>query len=138
MKRALPSDSEHVTLVSRPLLYNNNCLSNPLPAPATAVGVHNKLVVVLPNIKEISVECILPLYQFSVFVGLLLSGGWVVIKRPNNTLARIKFRQSYSNKEYVYYVFNAIYPYCARSPYCFISNNQYKGKPVHEILIATK
>ena len=51
-------------------------------------------------------------------------------------LARIKFRQFYHNKEYIFRVFEEIFPYCDKNPYRF--NGYIKGKLVDEILISTK
>jgi hypothetical protein len=51
-------------------------------------------------------------------------------------LARIKFLQSYCNKEYIFHIFEEIYLYCDKSPYRYTGNKE--GKLVDEILISTK
>lgn len=51
-------------------------------------------------------------------------------------MARIKLRQSYLNKEYIYYLLKEILPYCDKDPYRF--TGIIKGRSVDEILIATK
>ena len=94
--------------------------------------------IALLSLKAISSYNIIPLYQNNIFVSIFISGGWLVRHRVNNSLARVKFRQPYCNKEYIYYVFNEISPYCGKSPYRFTSDSSWKGKPADELLIATK
>jgi len=94
--------------------------------------------IALLSLKEISSYNIIPSYQNSIFVSILLSGGWLVRPRLNNFLGCIKFRQPFSNKEYIYYVFDEISLYCNKGPYRFTSGSKWKGKPVDELLIATK
>lgn len=98
-------------------------------------------VVLLPNkqlIKEISAEQIIPPYLYSVLVGLLLSSGWASIHNKIKSKARIKFRQSYENKEYLYYVYREISVYCEKGPYRSTSGLLFKGKPIDDILISTR
>jgi len=94
--------------------------------------------IALLSLKEINSYNIIPLYQNSIFVSIFLSGGWLLRSRLNNSLACVKFRQPYLNKEYIYYVFNEISLYCRKDPYRFTSGSKWKGKPVDELLIATK
>lgn len=89
-------------------------------------------------IKDINVHCLIPPYQHSIFISLLLSHGWAVIHKKIKSQARIKFRQPYSNKDYVFFVFKEIFKYCDKDPYRYTNNEKLKGKPVDEILITTK
>ena len=130
--------------VKRPWYYINIFNSSSPAKQSLAYTVRGKedrskaLKIAFLPIKEISSLIIIPPYQNSIFISLLLSGGWYVCSRKNNSLGRIKFRQPYFNREYVNYVYEEIYPYCAKDPYRFISDNTWKGKPADDILIATK
>lgn len=90
------------------------------------------------HIKEISTKDILPLYMYSIFIGLLLSSGWANIHNKTQEKARIKFCQPYENKDYIYHVFREIFVYCEKDPYRFVSNRVFKGKPVDNLLITTR
>jgi hypothetical protein len=46
---------------------------------------------------------------------MLLSGGWLFRPRLKDFLGCIKLRQPYSNKEYIYYVFDEISLYCNKA-----------------------
>lgn len=89
-------------------------------------------------IKEISAEQIIPPYFYSVFVDLLLSSGWANIHNKTKAKARIKFRQSYENKEYLYHIYREISIYCEKGPYRLTSGHFFKGKPIDVILISTR
>nr|QBM31568.1 hypothetical protein [Arthrobotrys musiformis] len=90
------------------------------------------------DIKEINVKSVISPHEYSIFIGLLLSHGWAVIHNKIKSKARIKFRQSYSNKEYIFYVFKEISKYCDKDPYRYINDGKLKGKSKDELLIATK
>jgi len=65
-------------------------------------------------IKEISDSTVIPPYQYSIFVGLLLSNGWLSMpysgsRKPN---ARFGLQLPYSQIEYIWPVFNGISFYC--------------------------
>ena len=60
----------------------------------------------------------------------------MTVHPKNIHLARIKFRQSYLNKGYIFYIFEKILPYCDKNPYRFTRN--IKGQLIDEILISTK
>jgi len=59
----------------------------------------------------------LPSYHFSVMVGLVLSGGWLTIPRPDRKNARFCFLQSLDKAYYVWFVFNILSHYCSSYPY---------------------
>nr|QBM09620.1 hypothetical protein [Dactylella sp.] len=90
------------------------------------------------DIKEINVKSVISPQEYSIFIGLLLSHGWAVIHNKIKSKARIKFRQPYSNKEYLFYVFKEISKYCDKDPYRYINDGKSKGKSKDELLIATK
>lgn len=81
---------------------------------------------------------IIPQYQYSIFIALLLSNGWAYAHHKINSMVCIKFRQPYANKEYIYYVYREISIYCKKYPYRYTNSRHLKGKPIDEILIATK
>jgi hypothetical protein len=90
--------------------------------------------------KEISSKTKISSYYYSIFIGLLLSDGWSYIPaRHNNEInlnARIKFRQPYTNLEYILAVFNTISQYCDRYPYHYVGLRN--GKRVHDVIIRTR
>lgn len=90
------------------------------------------------DLKEISTKYIIPPYIYNIFIALLLSSGWAIIDNKTKSKVRIKFRQPYVNKEYIYHVFKEISVYCDKYPYRFTSGPLFKGKAVDEILISTR
>lgn len=58
----------------------------------------------------------LPSHQYGVVVGLLLSDGGLVLPTNKSKNARLEFKQSYSHKEYVYFVFFILSHYCNSLP----------------------
>lgn len=103
------------------------------------LDVSKALILALLSSKEISSENMLPLYQKSLFVGIFLSGGWLVSPRINNSLAKIKLRLPYFKQEYINYLFDEISLYCDKGgPYRYINDGYSKGKPADVILISTK
>jgi hypothetical protein len=66
--------------------------------------------------KQESEMIILPLYQYSVIVGLILSDGWLIFASSRSKNVRLGFKQSYSHKEYVYFTFFILSPYCSSFP----------------------
>ena len=48
----------------------------------------------------------LPTYKKNVIIGLLLSDAWLTFSSKTNKNARLGFKQSIYNKDYVFYVFN--------------------------------
>lgn len=103
------------------------CIKNP---PFTATFCY------IEPLRKTSIRHAIPPYFYSLFIGLLLSEGWVNIHGKTNSKARIKFCQPYVNKEYIYYVFREVHMYCEKYPYRYNSN--LKGKPVDIILISTR
>lgn len=63
---------------------------------------------------------ILPLYQKSVIIGILLSDGHLASTKPHEN-PRLEFKQSSKNSAYVWFVFSILCHYCNVYPY-FISN----------------
>ena len=53
-------------------------------------------------------------------------------------MARIKLRQPYANKKYIYNVYKEINIYCDKYPYRYTSSPFLKCKPLDEILLAIK
>ena len=88
--------------------------------------------------KEISPENMIPLYHKNLFVGIFLSGGWLVSPRLNNSLAKIKLCLPYYKQKYINYLFGEISLYCDKGPYRYINDGRSKGKPADDILISTK
>ena len=101
---------------------------------SSAVNTSTSLSVIKRD--DIQIDNLIPYHQYSVLVSLLLSRGWMTVHPKKIHLARIKFRQFYHNKEYIFRVFEEIFPYCDKNPYRF--NGYIKGKLVDEILISTK
>lgn len=88
--------------------------------------------------KEISDSVAIPPYQCSIFVGLLLSNGWLSLpyrgaREPN---ARFGFRLSYTQLDYIWSVFNDISFYCNRYPYSYVGVR--KGTPFHIVTLTTQ
>ena len=82
---------------------------------------------------------ILPPYQKSVIVGLLLSDGWLSLSKSNtikNGNARLGFKQSLDKFEYVWHVFNCLNHYCERYPYPYSSSRG--GKNYSSITVTTR
>jgi hypothetical protein len=100
--------------------------------------VNTALSLYKQHIKEVSTKDIIPPYRYSIFVGLLLSSGWVNIHNRTKVKTRIKFCQPYENKDYIYHVFREISIYCEKDPYRFVSDRFFKGKPVDNLLITTR
>lgn len=59
---------------------------------------------------------VIPSYQYSVIVGLLLSDGWLVIASATTLSPRLGLSQSLSHFKYVWFVFKALSHYCDRFP----------------------
>jgi hypothetical protein len=59
---------------------------------------------------------VIPSFQYSVIVGLLLSDGWLVIASATTISPRLGLSQSLSHFKYVWFVFNALSHYCERFP----------------------
>lgn len=80
------------------------------------------------------------MYLESLFISLLLSlNGWANLDGKTNSKVRIKFRQPYSNKDYIYYLHREIKIYCEKEPYRFTSHQNFKKRcAVDEILITTR
>ena len=108
-------------------LTRDMCINN---LPFTAVFFYRE-----PP-RKICIKNAIPSYFYSIFISLLLSGGWANIHRKTKSKARIKICQPYVNREYVYYIFREIHMYCEKDPYRF--NDNLKGRPVDVILISTK
>ena len=80
---------------------------------------------------------VLPPYQESIVVGLLLSDGWLSLTRSNTVSnARLGFKQSLEKFEYVWKVFNDLSHYCQKYPTFYL--NHRAGKVYPGITIATR
>lgn len=108
------------------------------PEKISEVNTSTSLSVGRSSRSDLQINNLIPYHQYSVLVSLLLSRGWMTVHPKNIHLARIKFRQSYLNKEYIFHIFerSGIFIYCDKNPYRFTQN--IKGKLVDEILISTK
>lgn len=58
----------------------------------------------------------LPLLQYSVVVGLLLSDGWLVIASSTNINPRLGLSQSLDHSKYIWFVFYILIHYCNNLP----------------------
>ncbi|KAG0122693.1 LAGLIDADG endonuclease, partial [Tuber indicum] len=63
----------------------------------------------------------LPPYQKSVIIGLILSDGFLSLSSKGSKNARLEFEQSYSKKEYVFFVFFILSHYCNSLPGLFFT-----------------
>lgn len=59
---------------------------------------------------------VIPAYQYSVIVGLLLSDGWLIIASSTSISPRLGFSQSLNRFKYVWFVFNLLSHYCENYP----------------------
>ena len=59
---------------------------------------------------------VIPAYQYSVIVGLLLSDGWLIIASSTSISPRLGFSQSLNRFKYVWFVFNILSHYCENYP----------------------
>lgn len=59
---------------------------------------------------------IIPEYQKSVIVGLILSDGWLRFSYKTNNNACLGFKQSLAHSYYVFFVFNILSHYCNKGP----------------------
>jgi hypothetical protein len=66
--------------------------------------------------KQVSEMIKLPNYQKSIIIGLLLSDGWLTIATKTSKNARLGFKQSIANSNYLYFVFNKLSHYCSSYP----------------------
>lgn len=86
--------------------------------------------------KQVRYMIVLPPYQYSVLVGLLLSDGWLSLSTKTSVNARFGFRQSSAQFEYVWFVFNDLSHYCERYPYSYASVR--RGIAFYHITITTR
>ena len=86
--------------------------------------------------KEIENTLAITSYHYSIFIGLLLSDGWISTYYKTNTNPRLKFRQPYSKYKVILSVFNNIAGYCERYPYYY--GRMAKGKPISHVIIRTQ
>ena len=126
----------HICLKDGGRENRNKCLFNLKIAKTSTVNTSTSLSVGHYSRNDIQINNLIPYHQYDVLVSLLLSRGWMTVHPKKIHLARIKFRQSYVNKEYIFHVFEEIFPYCDKNPYRFTQN--IKGKLVDEMLISTK
>ena len=59
---------------------------------------------------------VIPPYQYSIIVGLLLSDGWLIKASTTSISPRLGLAQSLSHFEYIFFVFNALSHYCQNYP----------------------
>ena len=64
------------------------------------------------TLKQLALVELAP-YQHSVIVGLILSDGWLIFGSNTSKNARLGFKQSLSNSEYLLFVFNILSHYCS-------------------------
>ena len=79
---------------------------------------------------------VLPLYQYSVLVGLLLSDGFLWYPTAHHKNVRLGFEQSYAHMEYVWFVFSILSHYCSRMP--DYRSRVRKGKKSVSITLVTR
>lgn len=139
--KSLPVISENHLCIQKEYIKNSAPFNRKMSTYLVPQKIEQENTAVLlnkQNIKEISAKNIIPSYLFSIFISLLLSSGWANIHNKTKSKARIKFRQPYENKEYLYHIFREISIYCDKDPYRFTSGPLFKGKPVDEMLIVTR
>jgi hypothetical protein len=68
---------------------------------------------------------VLPPYQKSVIVGILLSDGYLGSAKPHEN-PNLRFKQSLKNSKYVLFVFSILSHYCNKSPFIVKSNRNDK------------
>lgn len=59
---------------------------------------------------------VIPAYQYSVIVGLLLSDGWLIRASATSISPRLGLAQSLDRFKYVWFVFNILSHYCENYP----------------------
>lgn len=79
---------------------------------------------------------VLPPYQLSVIVGILLSDGWISYATSKSKNARLGLKQSYSHKNYVYFVFGILSHYCNSLP--VYAEHVRKGKTNYSLVLTTR
>lgn len=78
---------------------------------------------------------VLPPYQKSVIVGILLSDGYLGSAKPHEN-PNLRFKQSLKNSSYVIFVFFILSHYCNKVPF-FIKGNRY-GKEFYSVCLQTR
>jgi hypothetical protein len=66
--------------------------------------------------KQVSNMIVLPPYQKSVIIGLILSDGWLIFARSHSMSARLGFSQSGDHAGYFWFVFSILSHYCFSYP----------------------
>ena len=79
---------------------------------------------------------VLPPYQYSVLVGLILSDGCLNFASKTNKNARLTFNQSLSKAEYVSFVFNLLSHYCNAYPQ--LTKSIRGGKSLYGLSVYTR
>ena len=77
---------------------------------------------------------VLPPYQFGAVVGLLLSDAWLTFGISKSKNARLGLKQSYTNKEYLYFIFLILAHYCNSFP---VYNKTRRKSSVNHFLVFT-
>lgn len=79
---------------------------------------------------------VLPWYQKSICVGLLLSDGSLGLSSSKNVNPRLSLKQSYYNREYVYFTFLSLSHYCNSWP--VLKKNIRKDKVYYAVEFTTR
>lgn len=85
--------------------------------------------------KQVRDMIAIPLYQYSVIVGLLLSDGYFWSGSTNKS-PRLELKQSWINRKYLLFVFNILSHYCEKHPVLKLSKRA--GKVFYGILFYTR
>lgn len=59
---------------------------------------------------------VIPPYQYSIIIGLILSDGWLIKGSTTSINPRLGLAQSLNHFEYIFFVFNALSHYCQNYP----------------------
>jgi hypothetical protein len=99
------------------LIYNNNNLDLGLIVWGSSMSSN----IGYPRFNKLTSTMIeLPLFQFSLLIGLLLSDGWLTYASPASKNARLGFKQSLTHFMYFWFVFNSLTAYCSSLPHLAI------------------
>jgi len=79
---------------------------------------------------------VLPWYQKSICVGLLLSDGSLSLSSSKSVNPRLSLKQSYSHREYVYFTFLSLSHYCNSWP--VLKKNIRKGQVNYAVELTTR
>ena len=86
--------------------------------------------------KQVRDMFVIPYYQKSVIIGLLLSDGWLTYASKTNKNARLGFKQSLYHYSYALFVFNQLFHYCNSMPH--LTTGIRKGKTFYGLEFFTR